>query len=132
MLGTLAAGSSPLASRARWTLALAELDRGNTAKARELTLADASFAESIQGQEILARAALASDNRKESTRIYEKLGDQSVDAMIFLSKEAFAAENFADARRWTLTLARRFPERPEFRKNLLKIDEAEAAKSKKP
>lgn len=131
-LHTIASSGSPLASRARWTLALTELDRGNTAKARELTLADASFAESIQGQELLARAALALDDRKESMRIYEKLGDQSADAMIFLSKEAFAVENFADARRWTLTLARRFPEQPEFRKNLLKIDEAEAAKSKKP
>jgi tetratricopeptide (TPR) repeat protein len=131
-LNTIAEGGSPLASRARWTLALTELDRGNTAKARELTLADASFAESIQGQELLARAALALGDRKESIRIYEKLGEQSVDAMIFLSKEAFGAENFADSRRWTLTLARRFPEQAEFRKNLLKIDEVEAAKTKKP
>jgi hypothetical protein len=75
-------------------------------------------------------AALALGDRKESVRIYEKLGDQSADAMIFLSKEAFAAGDFADARKWTATLARRFPEQPEFRKNLIKIDEAEAAKPK--
>lgn len=129
-LNRIATGASPLASRALWTLALTELDRGNTAQAREMTLANASFAESTQGQEILARAALALGDRKESVRIYEKLGDQSADAMIFLSKEAFAAGNFAEARKWTSALARRFPEQPEFRKNLIKIDEAEAAQSK--
>jgi hypothetical protein len=47
--------------------------------------------------------------------------------MIYLSKEAFAAKDFKQAREWTAQLARTFPERPEFRKNLLKIDEADKA-----
>ncbi len=126
-LNEVSGGSSPQASRATWTLAFAELDRGNTAKAREITLSSKELAESVPGKEILARAALAEGKRDETVRIYTELGEQSADAMIFLSKEAFAAKNYADARKWTLLLTRRFPEQPGFRENLIKIEEAEKA-----
>ena len=126
-LGKIAAGGTPLAGRAVWTLALAELDRGNFTQARALVLANAAFAATVQGRELLARAALAEGTRAEAVRIYQELGDTSADAMIFLAKEAFAAKDFAQARKWAATLARRFPEQPEFRQNLLKIDEAEKA-----
>jgi hypothetical protein len=45
--------------------------------------------------------------------------------MIFLSKEAFAAGRWEEAREWTSALARRFPSEPQFRKNLIKIRENE-------
>ncbi len=130
LLGKVAAGNSPQASRASWTLALVELDRGQPAKAREITLASPALAASTSGKEILARAALAEGSRQETIRIYQELGETSADAMIFLSKEAFAAKDFEQARKWTGALARKFPEEPSFRNNLLKIDEAE--KSAKP
>ncbi len=130
LLEKIAAGDSPHASRAAWTLALAELDRGNAAKARQLTLATPGLATSVQGKELLARIALAEGTRAESLRIYQELGEQSADAMIFLSKEAFAAGDFDQARKWTRLLARRFPEQPAFRQNLIAIDAAE--KLKKP
>jgi len=130
VLGKIAAGESPHASRAAWTLALAELDRGNPAKAREITLAAPALAAGVQGKEILARCALAEGSRAETLRIYQELGEQSVDAMIFLSKEAFAGGDFEQARKWTAKLAQRFPEQPSFRQNLIKIDAAE--KLKKP
>ena len=129
-LQKIAGGDSPLASRAAWTLALAELDRGNSAKARQITLAVPPLAASLPGKELLARIALAEGARPETLRIYQELGGQSADAMIFLSKEAFAAGEFAQARKWTILLARRFPEQPEFRQNLIAIDTAE--KGKKP
>ena len=130
VLGKIAAGQSPHASRAAWTLALAELDRGNSAKAREIALAAPALAAGVQGKEILARCALAEGRRAETLRIYQELGEQSVDAMIFLSKEAFAGGDFEQARQWTAKLAQRFPEQPSFRQNLIKIDAAE--KLKKP
>ncbi|MCX6878499.1 MAG: hypothetical protein NTW21_32495 [Verrucomicrobia bacterium] len=130
VLHTLAAGTSPHASRASWTLALAELDRGNSAKARQLTLAAPTLAASVPGREILARIALAEGTRAETLRIYQELGEQSADAMIFLSKEAFAAGDFDQAWKWTAKLAQRFPEQPAFRRNLLAIDSA--AKLKNP
>jgi len=128
ILQTLAAGQSPYASRAAWTLALAELDRGNSAKARQITLASSALAASVQGKELLARAALAEGSRPETLRIYQELGDQSADAMIFMSKEAFAAGDFEQARKWTILLARRFPEQLQFRENIIAIDAAAAPK----
>jgi tetratricopeptide (TPR) repeat protein len=128
-LEKIASGNSPHASRASWTLALAELDRGNPAKARQITLAAPSLPASVPGKEILARIALAEGNRAESVRIYQELGGESADAMIFLSKEAFAARDFAQAKKWTGMLARRFPEQPAFRDNLLQIDAAEKLKT---
>lgn len=130
LLQTVAAGASPHASRASWTLALTELDRGKPAKAREIILAAPGLAQSVPGKEILARIALADGARNETSRIYQELGEQSADAMIFLSKEAFAAGDFSQARKWTGILARRFPEQPAFRQNLMRIDDAE--KHKKP
>jgi tetratricopeptide (TPR) repeat protein len=128
-LGKIAAGESPHAGRAAWTLALAELDRGNSAKARQITLAAPALASSVPGKELLARIALAEGDRTETLRIYQELGDQSADAMIFLSKEAFAGGDFEQARKWTGKLAQRFPEQPEFRQNLIKIDQAEKPKT---
>lgn len=106
---------------------MAALDQGDLKRARELTLAHSNLAESTQGKEILARVSLGEQDRPAAVKIYQELGENSVDAMIFLSKEAFAAKDWAQARKWTAALARRFPERPEFRRNLLKIEEAEKA-----
>ncbi|MEI6654178.1 MAG: hypothetical protein WCP45_05365 [Verrucomicrobiota bacterium] len=128
VLEKIANGNSAHANRAAWTLALAELDRGNAAKARQVTLAAPGLAPSVPGKELLARIALAEGARAETVRIYQELGGQSADAMIFLSKEAFAAGDFAQARKWTGKLAQRFPEQPEFRANLIGIDAAEKLK----
>lgn len=130
LLRKVAATGSAHASRASWTLALAELDRGNPRGAREITLADPSLTGSVQGKEILARAALAEGSKDETLRIYQELGGKSADAMIYLSKEAFAAGDFDAARQWTGELARRFPEQPAFRRNLLKIDEVDTSRKR--
>ena len=125
VLAKVAASGGPQAGRAAWTLALAELDRGQPAKARDLVKGNAELAASVRGREILARAALAEGKRDEAASIYQDLAAGSVDAMVFLSKEAFAAADWKAARKWTGELARKFPAEPQFRKNLLKIDEAE-------
>jgi Tfp pilus assembly protein PilF len=130
LLQQIANSPSPIASRAAWTLALAELDRGKPAQARQITMAAPGLAASVPGREILARIALAESARAETLRIYQELGEQSADAMIFLSKEAFAAGDFEQARKWTSKLAQQFPEQPAFRKNLLEINAA--AKRTKP
>lgn len=125
MLSKVAATRSPQAGRAAWTLALAELDRGQPAKARDLVTGNPELAASTRGREILARASLADGKREDAIRIYQELGAESADAMVFLAKEAFASGDWPQARKWTGELARRFPAEPQFRKNLLKIDAAE-------
>ena len=127
ILEKLSAGQSPQASRASWTLALAELDSGQLAKARERVHACPELAAAPAGREILARIALTEGKPDAALTIYQELGVNSVDAMIYLSKDAFAHKNWELARKWTGELARRFPSEPKFRKNLLKIDEEEAA-----
>jgi hypothetical protein len=82
----------------------------------------------VSGKEILARCALAIDSRDEALRIYRDLGESSTDAMIYLSKDAFAKKDWPQARTWTEKLARRFPNEAQFRKNLLRIDADEAKK----
>jgi hypothetical protein len=127
-LEIIAATDSPHASRAAWSLAMAELDRGNTAKARKWVVGSPELQASARGKEILARSALVEGATDEAVRIYRELGTESADAMIYLSKQAFADKNWKEARKWTGELARRFPTEPQFRKNLLSIDAAETTK----
>ena len=128
LLQKVAGTQTEQAGRAAWSLAMIALEKGDSAGARKLVTDHADLAGGIQGKEILARAALAEGNRAETAKIYQELGTDSVDAMIFLSKEAFAAGNYSDARKWTTELAKRFPEVPKFRENLLKIAEMENQK----
>ena len=127
-LAVLATGRSPHAGRAAWSLALAELDRGNTAEAVRLVKGSPELLASVRGKEILARAALSDGAADAALEIYLGLGEESADAMIYLSKRAFAEKDWEAARKWTGELARRFPAEPQFRKNLLSIDDAEAGK----
>ncbi len=130
ILNKIASENSELASRAAWTLALTELDRGQPAKAREVLLKVPALTATTSGKEILARIALAEGSRAETLRIYQELGDLSADGMIFMSKEAYSLGDYDQALKWTGILARRFPDQPDFRKNILKIEEAK--KLKKP
>ena len=125
-LATLASQDNIHASRAAWSLALAELDRGNAAEAARWVTGNAELLASVAGREILARVALVNAKPDEALRVYRELGDQSTDAMIYLSKNAYAEKNWTEARKWTGALARRFPAEPQFRKNLLQIDEESA------
>jgi hypothetical protein len=127
ILEKLASGTSPQASRASWTLALAELDSGKLTAARQRVNECPELLATPPGREILARIALTEGKPDDALTIYQKLGTESVDAMIYLSKHAFSEKNWEDARRWTGELARRFPAESQFRKNLLKIDEVAAA-----
>jgi tetratricopeptide (TPR) repeat protein len=127
-LTAIANEKSPHAGRAAWTVALAEVDRGNAAEASRWVKGNDELLASVGGKEILARCALAVDARDEALRIYRDLGASSTDALIYLSKEAFAKKDWQEARKWTEELARRFPNEPQFRNNLLRIDADEAQK----
>jgi len=131
-LAVLAAAQSPHSDRAAWSLALAELDRGNTIEASRWVNSSPELMASIQGKEILARCALANGAPDDALLIYRALGVESADAMVYLSKQAFAERNWQEARKWTGELARRFPAEPQFRKNLLSIDAAQAAEAEQP
>jgi hypothetical protein len=124
-LQNLARSPGPLAGRAAWTLAMVELDRGNTQAARQWVQDSAELSSQVAGKEILARAALTENKPEQALALYRELGSASLDAMIYLSKDAYARKDWAEARKWTSELAQRHPEEPQFRNNLLQIEEAE-------
>ena len=82
---------------------------------RERVHACPELAAAPAGREILARIALTEGKPDAALTIYQELGVNSVDAMIYLSKDAFARKNWELARKWTGELARRFPSEPKFR-----------------
>jgi tetratricopeptide (TPR) repeat protein len=127
LVRSVADGSSPQAGRAKWTLAMMALGNGKSQEARDLVQSNAELSSSARGIEILARAALLDGRKDEAEKLYLGITDQSTDALLFLSKEAYAAKRFADARKWTQILISRFPDEKKFRENLKKINEAEAA-----
>ena len=126
MLKELAQKKNPHASRAAWSAALAELDRSHVEAAKQIVDSNDELKDSVPGKEILARCALVKNQTEVALQIYRELGDSSVDAMIYLSKQAFAEKNWTEARKWTLDLSKRFPGEPKFRENLLKIEAQES------
>jgi len=123
LIAQVASGKSEHAGRARWTLAMIALEKGDGPGARAAVEGDAELAASPRGAEILARAALLEGKRDEATAIYRKISPESADALIFLSKEAFAAAHYDEAEDLTRKLVDRFPEELKFRQNLQKIQE---------
>lgn len=124
-LKKVARSNSYSAGRAAWTLALMALEQGNVDTARRWVTQSPALADTARGKEILARAALLTGDRKKASAIYQGIADQSVDALIFLSKEAYAREDWKSARKFTVQLIDRHPDEPSFRANLQRIAQAE-------
>ncbi len=110
--------------RAAFLLAMDALGRGDGDAAKRAIERQPDFAESVAGRELLARAALARGDEKEAVAIYEKLGDSSDDARIYLARVAFEARDWKRAEALTLSLAADHPNEPAFADNLEKIREA--------
>ncbi|BCU79568.1 hypothetical protein [Luteolibacter sp. LG18] len=124
VLTRIAGGGGPHAGRARWTLALQALEKGDAPAVRKAVESDPELASGARGGELLARAALLEDKRAEAEAIYRRISGESADAMIYLAKEAFSARRYDEAESLTRQLVDRFPEEPGFRQNLRKIQEA--------
>lgn len=110
--------------RAAFLLAMDALERGDASAARTVIMRQPDFAESVPGRELLARAALAGGDEKGAVAIYEKLGDSSDDARIYLARLAFNARDWKRAEALTRSLIDDHPNEPAFADNLEKIREA--------
>ena len=119
MLGKPGAGY-----RAAFLLAMDALGRGDVAAAKRAIERQPDFAESVAGRELLARAALAGGDENEAVAIYEKLGDSSDDARIYLARVAFNARDWKRAEALTRSLMADHPNEPAFAENLERIREA--------
>ncbi len=121
----LAAEVAPVGVRAAWILTTRALEAGNAAEARRLASA-APLAGTTTGAELLARAAIALDQPEEAARHYTAVAKDSVEARAWLARRAFAAGDFATARRLTEELVALLPDQMQLRRNLREITLAEA------
>lgn len=124
-LAELAKSPSDAGFRAAWLKTMVHLDRGEI-EAAEQTLSDQpGLADSLTGQELLARIAIAKDDPEQATRIYTEVMTESAEAKVWLARQAFAEKRWDEARRLTTELNALFPDSLQFRANLAAIAEAE-------
>jgi hypothetical protein len=123
----LAKEPGPAGFKAAWLLATAAAERSEVAVARHWIESRTDLAASALGQALLARLALAENKLEEARRIYTALGPSSLEAGMFLAREAYARNDWASARALTLALLTNFPDEIELRANLERIEKAAEA-----
>ena len=125
LLRPLAEENGPAAQRAAWLTALylAESEQPKVAIAWIENHWD--FANSLAGQELLARLALRQDAPERARDIYEDIEEESVEAKVYLSKIAYAQQDWERARELTRQLIATNPDEPAFWRNMEAIDKAE-------
>lgn len=121
-----AARDSDAGFRAAWLLATDAAEHRDFAAARGFVAAQPRLAESVAGQECLARWALLEGKTAEAEALYGKISTQSAEAKMFLSRVAFSAKRWDEARRLTNELLEEMPDELALRRNLAAIEEAAA------
>lgn len=124
----LAGLKSAIGFRASCLLTLASLDAKKFEDARGWIKGNSQFAGEVTGQELLARVELGSGHTNAAEAIYHAIANTSVEAKVYLGRQAFDQHDWHEARRITTELVRELPENLQFRQNLLAIDRAEAGK----
>lgn len=110
--------------RAAWLLTMSYLESSNLKETRRVLAIHQNFSESVSGREIQARLSLAENDSQEARAIYQTITDQSVEANVYLAREAYHEEKWEVARSHTqaaLTLA---PNQPALARNLQLIEQA--------
>lgn len=114
-----------IGQRATWMLAIIEMDKKNFDKAKEIVKANPKFAQSMIGQETLARIALLEGNMATADAIYQSIEANSAEAKSYLARKAFADKNWKKAKQLTEELLLQYPNNMLIRQNLQKIIEEE-------
>ncbi|MEI7730736.1 MAG: hypothetical protein WCO56_14275 [Verrucomicrobiota bacterium] len=127
-LAPLALLNSDVGQRAAWLLALAQSERREFATAAATVLQQPRLAQSVSGQEILARLALFQGRTNEVEKIYHAIAAESIEAKTWLAQQAFANRQWKVARQLTEELLLLMPDELQLRENLLTITKAEATR----
>ena len=93
---------------------------------KQLFVQRPDWAETVAGAEIAARAALVAGQIEQAKQIYIDIQDESTESKLFLSRLAFQAKDWEQARELTEALIQSNPDEPAFYANLQAINEAEA------
>lgn len=100
--------------RASYLLAIAYLDRLDHDSFDALVARRKDLAESVVGKELHARQARSKGNTEEALRIYESLGDESMEGCVYRYYVARESGNTDTAREMLKTLMRLAPNEPVF------------------
>jgi tetratricopeptide (TPR) repeat protein len=117
---------SEVGFRAAFLLSLYYLDLGDSAAVRDVLSRNEDFAKAVAGREFLARSHLIDGNTAQAEVIYEALGNDSDEARVFLSKQAFRRQDWPRAEALTRSLIRDHPNEIAFLRNLEAIRSASA------
>ena len=126
-MATLVTEPESAGFRAAWLLANDAFARREWAEARRWVSARADLAETVGGQEIVARSWASEGDLVTATGLYEALGPRSLEAGLLLARRAFEAGNYRQARELIEALLAGFPDRIELRASLEEVVAAEAA-----
>ncbi|WP_372364697.1 hypothetical protein [Candidatus Uabimicrobium sp. HlEnr_7] len=107
--------------RAAWLLSLYHLQQRKYKLAEKYLHLHKSFFTSVLGQEIQARIFIFQGNKQKAEHIYVNIATKSVEAKVFLAKEAFARRDWEEAEKWTQILQQEFPEQTKFSENMNNI-----------
>ncbi len=121
----LAAQADDYGCRAATLLALERLSAKAPAEAEQLVNANVRLRETATGCEILGRAAAARGDLKAATSIFQPLQKTSPVAKEFLAGQAFAASDFAEAKRLLTELTVLQPDEPRHAANLRVTENAD-------
>jgi hypothetical protein len=113
--------------KAAWLMSLIEMKKGLYRRAGQTIESNRKLAESLQGQEALARIAVMEGEPSVAAQIYQRIVSQSSEAKSFLARKAFQEKNWPVARQLTESLLNEYPSNKDLAANLEKIKVLEKA-----
>ena len=113
--------------RAAWLLGVANIDLARPDETERIVRSQPRLADSVTGQELIARIAVIRGEDERATELYRALEADSIEAKAFLARKAYAEKDWSTARRLTEELMDRLPGNRQLEANLQAIDNAENA-----
>lgn len=124
ILKSLSLIESPEGSRAAWLLAIHLLQEKRFDEAVNFIVLNPNLGETIQGQELRAKAAELTGDLDTAAAIYLAISGDSAQASRFLADQAFRAKDYQTSRQFTLALLQQNPGDLKIMANLRAIDSA--------
>lgn len=127
LLKTIAKTQSDFGAKAAWLVVLDQMESKDYANAATTILSQPYLANSLKGQELLARIALYSGDENQAAHIYEQIASDSKEAQSYLAKKAFNDKDWPKAKALTEKLLIAYPSNQLLQENLRKIEQAAAS-----
>lgn len=112
---------SPLGQKALAIVAAIYINKKDYEKAQNTVYSSDELANSLKGQEILARIALLEGQTAKAEKIYQSILEDSSEAKSYFARKAYAEKNYPKARKLTEELLREYPNNVTIRTNLQRI-----------